>query len=421
MEVELLDFMSYYKIVNPQDEEHDENAYPTDLNKLNEFNKIENFNILINQFKKNGISFELREKITDKCDYEYVRRDSSGNIIYENGNVTYLNKKEKELRFKENRYTKEHAIIDKTNNKIVGTTTDENGALLIRVASEYKGFGLGERLLSYQRKTNPYRQSGGFTPQGFKCFHKHYQNKVKNFLISGGYSKAVRSGLLTHGKVRKILDSAMISQKTVKNNNMERYEFSYLREREQKLKNSEINLNLNSNEDWLIKADQNSAYIYNKKFYEILNYKGNIDKEFFLDKTLIGYSYIGGVLSSYETPIIYRTYGINKNIEEKMIEIALNLDPNEYVQIMKEDYNLLSDKLKAHIIVKESNDEMHTIKLKQPTIKNLRTLSFLEKKFRKLHDTYDDKLDNLQERFYEKTEFKYKNKENNKSYRIKNI
>ncbi len=89
---------------------------------------------------------------------------------------------------------------------VVGAATREWGiASLLRVAKEWRGYGLGKVLKSFWSRINPLFVSGGFTQDGERNAVRFYYSRVREFLSRGWYSQLVKDGTLTLDRVRDIL------------------------------------------------------------------------------------------------------------------------------------------------------------------------------------------------------------------------
>lgn len=85
-------------------------------------------------------------------------------------------------------------VIMNSENKIIATATDEWGATLLRVAEEYKGYGLGKLLGGIWYQLNPSFGSGGLSPAGKQNSISIWADRVRSLLSSGGYSHLVSTG-----------------------------------------------------------------------------------------------------------------------------------------------------------------------------------------------------------------------------------
>lgn len=89
--------------------------------------------------------------------------------------------------------------------QIVARGDNEWGATLIRVAKEYQGRGLGRFMTSVWYQYNPGSVSGGFTEAGARNALATREDRVHEYLAQGWYSELVRSGRMTHERVKSIL------------------------------------------------------------------------------------------------------------------------------------------------------------------------------------------------------------------------
>ena len=397
-------FQEYYKMVNPSNKWHEDDAYSATVYSLNQYDWIKEFQTVENRFRVNGIDFEIRESKKDKREWSIFKRDSEGMPLRENGEIVYYSEEEKEKLFpEEKRYVYEHAVIESKTNKIVAMTQDEWGALLVTSAQEFKGFGLGQKLLNHHRKKFPVRDSGGHTPQGFQAVFKFYQEEVKNALINGEYRKKIAEGKLDTDKVKKIISSARLSQSTIKHYD-EDYKYWILgdktyNEKKKEKNNNKINLDMTDPRDMLLLVEGNYAILYNKKALDNIK---NTDMEYFTERGLLGYVYIGGVLSADDIPKIHRVYGKNEKIENFMMEVAFNQFLEEPLRVYTEEDYLISDKLKESLVdMGTSIDGLHkTYQLNSKTNDLIQIMGIIEKKTREAIDPYDEKKILLQEYLY---------------------
>ena len=88
---------------------------------------------------------------------------------------------------------------------IVGLAQDEWGAVLVQVADEYRGYGIGRVLQKLYTDAYPDKESGGFTPSGLSNAKKVWQKEVRKFLAGGVYSNMIRKGTITKDRVNDIL------------------------------------------------------------------------------------------------------------------------------------------------------------------------------------------------------------------------
>ena len=62
----LMTFSEYHNLVNPDHKMHDSKAYDSDLKDLNRYDDADSYAKLMNTINKNGITFEVRMKATDR-------------------------------------------------------------------------------------------------------------------------------------------------------------------------------------------------------------------------------------------------------------------------------------------------------------------------------------------------------------------
>jgi hypothetical protein len=390
--IELMTWKEYFHSVNEEGKMHDENAYNNTT--LEDYKSDLSFDTLERQFTSHGIQFEIKKSTVDRWAFEYAKIDDSNNPVLDSkGKPVQLTREEKKEKILP-RFEYEHAIVEKRTNNIVAKTQDEWNCLLISVANEYKGLNLGEELLEHHRTTYPFRYSGGHTPQGKEALYRIYQNKISKFLANGDYSKEVKNGTLTTEKAKKIINSASIGKEYMEERNKElnKYDISEETHKErlkrQKDKSDNNDYNMFKAEDILLHVDNNFAILYNKKAFNKINSVN--DNDYFTEQGLLGYAYIGGVYDN-STPKLFRLFGQNDEIKKYMAEVILNQYVGDPVKIFDNDLHLLNDNIKNNSLEGFKRDEMTDFTLQNKTMDNIDMLSFIEKKFRKENDQYDEK------------------------------
>lgn len=401
-----LSFNEYYKLTNPSGKYHDSDSYSSSIESLNQYDWIEDFKTVKQRFRVNGIDFEIRESKEDKLNWTYYKPDKEG---FPTDEVYSLEEKKKFLP-EHKRYKIEHAVIESKTNKIVSMTQDEWGALLITSAKEFEGFGVGQKLLNYHRSLFPIRDSGGHTPQGFQAVFKFYQEEVKKSLISGEYRKEINKGNLTKEKVKEIVSSAMLSKSTMKQKYdydnwilsegvREKFGIKPYREKQKDKKKKQENWDMSNENDVMLLLEDNYAILYNKKSFEQIE---NTKSEYFLERGLLGYVYIGGVLNNDSIPKIHRIYGKNEKIENFMMEVAFEISKGEQLRVYAEEDYLIPKKLKYVLdSIGFDLEKKHKIyQLNETSNELVELMGFLEKKYRKENDKFDEKKILLQEMIY---------------------
>ena len=374
--VALLTFDEYYKIINPQNKFHDgDSTYEIDLKTLRKFNKLSNrFDNKVSQFSLHGIDFEIKESITDRVKDKYVKSKKDNK-------VTYYSEEELLKRFKgDDRYDRQHSILNVETQEIVAETSNEYGAILIQTAKEYQNLGLGQKLLNHHRDIYPFGDSGGHTESGYKAVKNYYAYKVLQAIENGDYDNAIKNGDITSKQKKIIVNSDHIKE---------------FKKKQKKL--PEYKLNMDNSDDHLFLIESNSIYIYDKKILEMNNDK----HDYFKEQGLIGYAYIGGNTGD-DPEKIFRLYGKDKKIEMLMMELAFNINIGKELKVYKEEDFLISESLKSHLVNgdEDVHKEYNLYTLNESTIPNLELLSTMEKLQRNKLDKYGEKKDIIQENFY---------------------
>lgn len=372
----LLTFSEYLKIADPDGKSHPSTAYDYDVKGLNRYENSADYQKLLNTITVNGIQFEVREKQIDRWDNKYVKTDENKDIVRdETGKAMYLTKDEiAKLIPPEKRYTYEFAVVRKDTGDIVGNTSNEWGALLVTVASEYRKFGFGTLLVKLKREREPTKGSGGFTNAGLSNFRRVHSEMVRDYMTSGMYSYLVNTGIITKERAKQIINSIG----------------------EKKPKPKQKNLNTNNPEDWIIMTDSGSSYaiLYDKKIYELeADYIDTSDH--FVEKFIIGMVAIGG---PDNFNIIDRSYGPQKLVT-KLTELLINGEYPKPIYFEEDAANLLKnmmgEKLNMEPIVKERRT-MYKCWVDSPTV-NVQRIMKIEQNIRQKYDQYDEMKIRIQE------------------------
>lgn len=369
-------FEEYIKIINKNNKAHSENAYA--LDSIQEYSHEPKFLNTILSFNRFGIDFEIKEQIIDKMDNDYFKYDNEQKEYYrdKNNNLIKLTYEEKKQLIKEeNRFEYNYAIYNKENGEIVARTQDEWGCLLVKRKNKYRGFGFGEDLVFLYRKKNPLKQSGGFTPSGYRNIESVFRRIVLENEKNGIYND------LTESRKKEILES-------VKN-------FKTFEERNiQKIKN--VNYNMNNNDDFLYIIKERFILIYNKKLINLIKEKDfdQYDEKYesLLKSGILGYMSLYG---NSESNRIYNFYGKNDKIKKTMLNFFSLFNKIKEFEVYKEnieDFNCFSDKLvsgRDFFKLKISLDHNYENKLK--------LLNYIENKIRKSFDPYDEIINIIHE------------------------
>tara|TARA_B100000700_G_scaffold71271_1_gene79257 strand:- start:24871 stop:26172 length:1302 start_codon:yes stop_codon:yes gene_type:complete len=404
---EHLTYSENFQIVNPEKVTHDSSAYNFSILSP-EYNseKIHNYPEIKKHFVRANINFQIREKKIDRWQFTYTKKDSEGNILYnkKTGLAETLSDEEKKDKIFP-RYEYEHAVIDLNDKKVVAKTQNEWGCLLVSVAEEYQGLGIGQELLNYHRNIYPFRYSGGQTPNGQIAFNRCYQEKVSKYLREGKYRRDYLEKKLSLKRIKEILTSAEVGkvniekkQELFKHYNIEIN--TYQKEKQlRKEKYKEKNYDFKNNKELLLKIEDNFAVLYNKRLLNI-DFYGK--EEYFSEKGMLGYVYLGGVFDSNDDVKLFHVYGDNKKLENFMTEVGFNLFVNENIRVYDYDLDLINSELKHKLKKKKHKDKMTTFLLPKKTLNNLELLSKVESIYRKNKDPYDENFCIIHERLEQK-------------------
>lgn len=280
----LLTFEEYHKLINDKDKRHYDSAYSISLKKMNSYNDKTHYHKLYRRIKIHNITFEIWLQGADNSDF-------GGN-------------------------TDEWGIGVFTGNTKVAAVQDEWGCLLVIVANEYRGFGLGPILVKLARTIEPNRPSGGFTPSGYKNFVKVYQAMVREALATGLYHTLVTQGKITMQRVKTIIASAGLPK--------------------QELKPSR-DLNSDDPKSWLLYVGEHGDFVfYDRKLKELLA-EGGTQNDYWIDKMIKGYAYVQIHNGHSDNWAMLRQFGADTaKIKTFLINCAVQLSNVEDVSLYLE-------------------------------------------------------------------------------------
>ena len=297
----LMTWGEYSKMANPSSKWHESGAYDFSLRELNRPSQHDEIKSMkpMNSKMINGRSFTFYASVGDKTNNNYVKSGAGTN------NVEYYSQDEKEQMFSGKKHTYDFKVVDDDTGNIVGTAQDEWGALLIAVAKEYRGFGLGVMLGTLMRGHAPEYDSGGLTQAGYNNLFKVYSGMVKKAMASGTYSKLIRANQMTVARAKEIVDSANLKIK----------EPSALNPK----KTFE-----NKSKDWLMMNSEGGAFIlYNKKLIDM--YLNDDVADHFKKDMIIGMGYASGGYNQDSTDVIIHQFGgKDDNIKKLMMDLIMS-------------------------------------------------------------------------------------------------
>jgi len=311
----LLTVQEYRDVVDADHESHPSNAYTTDLRRMNAYGKSTKYETHINTITRHGIQFEIRRHTEDRWTWNWYKSGPDGEYLRdEHNNLINMDQDEIQIMIPpDKRYRTDYAIIN-PDDLLVAKTEDEWGCLLVMTTKEYQGFGFGKTLATLAWDDFPDRPSGGFTNSGYAMFLKIWDQKVREYLASGFYSHLVKTGQISHQRVKSILvglgDRSSYQSK---------------------------NLNTRDPKDWLLMTDgQSWVILYDKKIFDYGDH--DYEESYWIDKHIIGMVNIAQIDS--DTPAwINRVYGSDK-IKGWLIYLLLTMDPNDPIRMEDDEYRL---------------------------------------------------------------------------------
>jgi len=240
-------------------------------------------------------------------------------------------------------------------NQVVAMASNEWGATLLQVASEYRGKGLGKLLGQVWYRWNPEYPSGGFTSAGRANAIAIWEDQVREFLASGRYSQMIKQKLVTKERVREIVSGLSVKNRPVA---------TFKKKEDKKL---------------LVFIEKEQGYwgpafiIYNEAFYNDQDSKYIYAFGFFRDSDHIDGSFLYRLdyNKDFSKVATYIALQIARNNQEKVYigqgyGDMLELDGLEDIELQEDYVELTQDVL------------------------NLELLRKAEVKFRKAHDSYDE-------------------------------
>lgn len=361
----LMTFNEYYKIVNSNEKFHPDTAYDASLDdfKKSEYLDKSNFEKLLKRIKIRGIMFEIRLHARP---VQYVHKDDAGEFRRDaEKNLIYMSPEEiKQSKLKTHEIT---IAVYNDEDECVGAVQDEWGTVLVRVAKEYRGFGLGVMLTKIARSMEPEKPSGGFTPSGYKNFVKTYQEFVRDALSSGLYTSLVKKGEIRADRVKEIIASAKLKDK---------------------IKSTKLDVNTNDPADWLLYVGGYGDFImYDRKLKDIYQ---DTSYHYWIEKMIKGATLVR------EHPdgnaLIVQFHGANDQIKKFLMSCVLSYCFNEKMALYvdPEDISYVDSRLGD---AKKQPDMKSGHKRYFVTPKasiNYEPMGRSEKSFRKSFDQYDE-------------------------------
>lgn len=338
----LLTLPEYYELVNKGKGSHPDSAYDVGLESLNKYeNDPEEYDKLIGTKRIKGMDFRF-----------YVKRSHNEITV---------------------------GVFNEDNER-VAASQDEWGAMLIRVAQEYRGFGLGPMVGKIARTLEPMKPSGGFTSAGRKNFVKVYREMVRDALKSGLYASLVREGKMTVARVKEIVDSAQLTTRDAP----KKGDYS------------------STPKDWMLYVGGYGDFIlYDKKLKDMIDDHGHFG--YWTEKMMKGLVLVREPKIGHG--ILVQFGGDTDKIKTFMMTCAMSYCKKEDItlHVDPEDRQYVNPKFGT--VAKRSNMEMGHERYKVTISDDLEDMSRLapvEAKFRKGIDQYDEFKNGMMELAYSK-------------------
>lgn len=351
----LLTFEEFYTAINPSNRTHPESAYNQSVATMNK--KRSEYLEPVKRQLINKIFFEFRLNKTDRYkDEKFVKTGPDGEPVRINGQLQYYTEDEL-AKLNVRRYDYSFGVFH--GEQQVAYAQDEWGCLLVTVAQEYRGFGIGPILTKMAWEAEPGKDSGGCTVLGRGMVANVHREFVGEYLRNGFYSHLVRQGTITTERVKQIVDSARLAEKKPK---------------------PEKDLNMNNPENWLLYAKDGTFVLYDKKL------KDHAKDEFlsyWQEQAIKGLAFVGGGMTNGTEYRLHKLGGDTPKIKEFMLILALSWakEENDPVFIHKEDRDVVNqDKV-------EMKNGWATLKI-EPI--NYKPMARQETLFRKSFDKYDE-------------------------------
>ena len=366
----LMTIGEYLHAVDPAKKDHPDTSYDVDLEHMNQdlgsgnWRDKSKFPIFLKRVKLRGIYFEFRLSVTKNV-YNKFDHEKMEHIRDENGDVIPYSDEENAAA---GRQIKEYSIaVYDEDGRCVATTGDEWGCMLIQVAKEYRGFGLGPVLIRLARHFEPLKPSGGFTSGGQMNFIKMHRGIVRDALKNGFYNKMVKAGKITVARVKEIIDSAHLDQKP--------------KDKDQ------LNLNNKDPNDWLVLAEYGGFTVYDKKLKDV--YQHHLDT--FGERFILGHALVR-VLDHRAAGLLVQFGAETDKLKSFLLacvasfcaseKVSLWVDPEDMAYIDHSKYNVAKE---PDMITGKKRTK---VSIKQPL--NLALIATPDKVYRKSFDKYGE-------------------------------
>lgn len=355
----LLTYEEFWEKVNPRSKSHSSDAYDWSLPKFKQTK--DKYPTLLFRKEINGVSFEFRMLKQDNYqDNLYVKYDPDGDIVRINSLAQYYTREELLKMGKYRRFSFDFGVFH--GNQCVGVSQDEWGCLLVSVASEYRGFGLGPVITKLAWEAEPGKDTGGCTPKGAGVVRKVHAEFVHEYLQKGFYSLLVKQGKLTAQRAQQIIASASLQSKP----------------------KQQRNYGTDDPENWLLFHENGIFILYDKRLKDIYQDEDGYWK----DKCIKAVGDVGGMMHENENYLLRRIGGDTEGLKKFMLLCCVTWTAEEDgkpLLVYEEDLPLVDT---TQMKVKKDRKNGWVSLITEPL--DYKPMERAEKKWRKQFDKYDE-------------------------------
>jgi GNAT superfamily N-acetyltransferase len=367
----LMTWKEFWELVNHGGKSHSSSAYDWSAEQMK--GEREKYPTLLFRKVIKGVVFEFRQEVIDRYqEYQFTKTDADGNVVRINGEIQYFTPEEL-TKLGTRRYEYSFAVFD--GEQQVATAQDEWGCLLVAVAREYRGFGLGPIVTKLAWEAEPGKTTGGCTPAGARVTKRAHDEFVREYLRKGIYSYLVQNQLLTLERVKEITKGLGVRP-------------------EEKVG---VNLGSSNPEEWLLYEDYGAFILYDKKLKDVIDNVPEEQGNYWYERFIKGFSYAGGGYHDTGKFYLQQFGGDTPKIKKFMLLLALSYSKKEGVPLHVYDKDL--GELDPSYVEIDGN---LAILKGNPT--NWEPFVAQERRFRQGFDRYGEFLSRIQELAHSKFE-----------------
>jgi GNAT superfamily N-acetyltransferase len=183
----MMTFPEYVRFVNPDGKFHGSDTYNSPAAKFKEFGYLKKSYFPKVIKRVGGIEYRIKTDVSQYCAYRdesdpfsELLRDEHGDPVY----MTQAQMADKDLR------DRQHMIAAFDGEDPIGSAQDEWGCVLVQVAQEYRGRGIGTELGHIYRSIYGGKSSGGLTQAGYENLFRIHRRMVTDAVRYGKYERA---------------------------------------------------------------------------------------------------------------------------------------------------------------------------------------------------------------------------------------